>query len=106
MSSCRISSTCSTCYISWIGAVHKLRHAEGGGEGGVSATVTMYALSIHQYGIMSDGGGGGGVKFRHFCVTSFVDDPIQQYILVQNIQQYILIQDIQDDTLLGFISYK
>ena len=21
------------------------------------------------------GGGGGGVKFRHFCVTSFVDDP-------------------------------
>ena len=45
------------------GAVHKLRHAEGGGEGGgggVSASVTMYTLSIHQYGIMCDEGGGGG----------------------------------------------
>ena len=46
------------------GAVHKLRHAEGGegggGGGGVSASVTMYTLRIHQYGIMCDEGGGGG----------------------------------------------
>ena len=43
-----------------LGAVHKLRHAEGGegGGGGVSASVTMYTLSIHQYGIMCDEGGG------------------------------------------------
>ena len=27
---------------------------------GVSASVTMYILSIHQYGIMCDEGGGGG----------------------------------------------
>ena len=30
------------------GTVHKLRHTEGGE--GVSASVTTYALSIHQYG--------------------------------------------------------
>ena len=52
------------------GAVHKLRHAEegggGGGGGGVSASVTMYTLSIHQYGIMCDeGGGGGGVMVKN-----------------------------------------
>ena len=38
-----------------LGAVHKLRHAEeGGGTGGRggSASVTMYTLSIHQYGIL------------------------------------------------------
>ena len=29
-------------------ASNELRHAEGGG--GVSASVTMYTLSIHQYG--------------------------------------------------------
>ena len=28
----------------------------GGGGGGVSASVTMYTLSIHQYGIMCDEG--------------------------------------------------
>ena len=31
-----------------------------GGEGRVSASVTMYTLSIHQYGIMCDKGGGRG----------------------------------------------
>ena len=39
----------------WLGAVHKLRHAEG--EEGVSASVT---LSRHQYGIICDEGRGGG----------------------------------------------
>ena len=44
-----------------VGAVHKLRHAEGGRA---SANVTMHTLSIHQYGIMCDEGGreGGGSK--------------------------------------------
>ena len=30
------------------------------GGWGESASVTMYTLSIHQYGIMCDEGGGGG----------------------------------------------
>ena len=42
------------------GAVHILRHTEGGGEG-VSASVTSYTLSIHQYGTSYDEGEGGGV---------------------------------------------
>ena len=42
--------------ITWLGAVHKLRHAEG--EEGVSASVTMYTLSRHQYGIICDEGRG------------------------------------------------
>ena len=40
------------------GAVHKLCHTEGGK--GVSASVTTYTLSIHQYGTSYDKGGGGG----------------------------------------------
>ena len=40
------------------GAVHKLCHTDRGG-GGVSASVTTYKLSIHQYGTSYDGGGGG-----------------------------------------------
>ena len=40
------------------GAVHKLHLAEGGR--GLSASVTMYTLSIHQYGTLYDGRGGGG----------------------------------------------
>ena len=44
--------------ITWLGAIHKLRHAEG--EEGVSASVTMYTLSRHQYGIICDEGRGGG----------------------------------------------
>ena len=52
-----------------LGAVHKLRHAEGGGGGGgggLSASVTMYTLSIHQYGIMCDEREGGS---KIACMT-------------------------------------
>ena len=59
------------------GAVHKLRHAEegggggGGGGGGVSASVTMYTLSVHQYEMICDEGegGGGGVLNGRNSVT-------------------------------------
>ena len=40
------------------GAVHKLRHIEGGD--GISASMMMYTLNIYQYGKSYDGGGGGG----------------------------------------------
>ena len=36
------------------GPIHKLRYPEGG----VSASVLMYTLSIHQYGIICDEGRG------------------------------------------------
>ena len=56
-------------------AVHKLRHAKEavGGGGGVISSVTMYALKHTSVWVTR--GGGRGVKFHHFCVTSFVDGP-------------------------------